>query len=96
MDDYQHLRESADIDWREVADFRRDELKHTSACRSCGSREPARVEGSTCSDCTAYPECGICHRWVGNGLGWLPGYVNTLDGQGEPIKVCTFCYGEAK
>ncbi len=78
-----------------AADFRRDELKHTSSCPKCGSREPVRIDAMGCSDCQEYPRCGICGRWVGDGSGWLPGYVNTLDGNDEPIKVCTFCYGEA-
>jgi len=84
------------VDWRAYADLRRDELKHSSACLGCGSREPVRLEGRTCSDCTEYPRCGICGRWIGDGSGWLPGYVNTLNGNDQPIKVCTFCYGEAR
>ncbi len=83
------------IDWRAAADFRRDELKNSSACAGCAAPDPARIEGNTCSECATFPTCGICGRWIGDGSGWLPGYVNTLDGDDAPIKVCTFCYGEA-
>jgi hypothetical protein len=89
----ERLSEAPDL--RDLSDFRRKQLRESSSCVGCGSHEPARIEGRTCSDCTAYPTCGLCGRWVGDGSGWLPGYVNALDGQGDDIKVCTFCYGEA-
>ena len=78
------------------ADFRRAELKHTSACTGCGSREPVRIDDGKCSDCSDdWPRCGICRRWVGDGTTWVPGYVNTLDGDDRPIQVCVICFGEA-
>ena len=84
------------IDWAEQIDFRRDELKHTSSCLGCGSREPVRIEGTTCSDCTDYPRCDFCRRWVGDGSGWLPGYVVATDETGAEVKVCDPCFLEVK
>ena len=83
------------IDHLELADIRLAELKHTSSCAGCGSPEPVRIEGATCSDCTEYPRCGICNRWVGDGSTWLPGYVNALDAFGDEIKVCAVCWKDA-
>ena len=51
-------------DLRAMADFRRDELKHSSACAGCGSLEPARIVGRTCSDCAEFPRCAIHHGWL--------------------------------
>ncbi len=32
-------------------DFRRDELKDSSSCFTCGSPDPAIIEGRFCCDC---------------------------------------------
>jgi len=79
------------IDHGALADFRLAEARHTSSCSGCGSPEPVRIEGTTCSECTSYPKCAFCSRWVGDGSGSLPGYVNALDAQGEDIRVCLVC-----
>ena len=75
-----------------AADFRRDQLKHTSSCAKCCSPEPARLGDGHCSDCGDYPRCGVCARWVGDGSGWLPGYVVALTPEGTDLMVCTFCW----
>lgn len=75
-----------------MPDFLRDERKYATSCAGCGAPDPVRIEGRTCSECASYPTCGICNRWIGDGSGWLPGYVNTLDDSDEPIKVCLHCY----
>lgn len=79
-----------------LADFRLAEAKHTSSCPGCASPEPVRIEGATCSDCTAYPRCDFCHRWIGDGSGWLPGYVVATDETGAEVKVCDPCFLEVK
>ena len=80
------------VDHMAAADFRLAELKHTSSCPGCGSPEPARIEGRTCSECASFPKCSFCDRWVGDGSGWLPGYVNVLDGFGDSVMCCTVCF----
>ena len=80
----------------ELMDIRRAEVRHSSSCAGCGSREPARIEGRTCSDCTSYPSCGICSRWVGDGSGWLPGYVVAITEEGTDLMVCDPCFLEAE
>jgi hypothetical protein len=48
------------LDW----DWRIDQRRNSFPCQGCGSPEPARVEGLTCSDCTEYPRCGNCKAWT--------------------------------
>ena len=79
-------------DLRDLADFRRKQLRETSSCAGCGSSDPARIEGATCSDCAEYPRCGICGRWVSDGSGWLPGYVVAITEEGTDLMVCDPCY----
>ncbi len=79
----------------DLADIRLAEIKHSSPCR-CGSLTPARLGKGKCSDCSDdWPRCGICSRWVSDGSNDLSPYVNTLDGDDRPIKVCIVCFGEA-
>jgi hypothetical protein len=52
------------IDIRAYADLRRDQLRDTSSCAGCGSREPARIEGNRCSDCSDWPRCAVHHGWL--------------------------------
>lgn len=47
------------VDFRAAADFRLAELRHTSSCPACGSREPVRLGRDMdgiygCSDCRVY------------------------------------------
>ena len=42
--------------------------KHTSACLGCGSPDPARIDGMTCSDCADFDRCPMCRRWIGEGF----------------------------
>jgi hypothetical protein len=55
---------SGPIDLLAYADFRRDQLKNTSACPKCGSREPAIIGEEGCSDCFDFPRCSIHHGWL--------------------------------
>lgn len=80
-------------DLREAADLRRAD--HSFACPSCGSPEPARIEAGVCSECSDFPRCANCGRWVSDGSGWLPGYVNVLDGTDE-VRVCQPCWDEVR
>lgn len=81
-------------DVRDAADFRRMELKESLSCGNCGSLEPVRLENGVCSDCADFPTCLNCGRWVGDGAGWLPGYVNVQDENGQDAKLCEPCLGE--
>jgi len=39
------------VDRLAAADFRRDQLKDSFACRACGSPDPAIIRDGRCSDC---------------------------------------------
>lgn len=75
------------------ADAVRDRLDHTFACPSCGSQEPARVEGGACSDCAVFPRCAACRRWLlGEDMGEA---IGVLDEHGDPALVCAGCWERA-
>ena len=46
-----------------AADFMRDAREASFACRGCGSPDPARIDGATCSDCRDFDRCA-CGRWT--------------------------------
>ena len=81
-----------DFDAYAAADWTLTRLAETSACRACGSPDPARLGDGGCSDCRTYPHCGVCRTWVGDGTGWLPGYVWTWDETGAEMRVCARCW----
>lgn len=76
------------IDPYAAADVRLDQLKDTSSCAKCGSREPARIERNGCSDCTEFDRCAICRRWVGEV--YSAPYLVELEG--KSATVCQSCY----
>ena len=52
------------VDLRDYSDIRRKQLRESSACAACGSAEPARIVGRTCSDCTEYTRCAVHGGWL--------------------------------
>lgn len=61
-------------------------------CPTCDHANPRRIEGTVCSECAEFPKCLGCGTWVGNGSGFLPGYVLVLDENGDEARMCDNCW----
>jgi hypothetical protein len=49
----------------DMADYERKRRREMSACFTCGSPDPVRIEAGRCSDCyDGWPRCPICRCWT--------------------------------
>jgi hypothetical protein len=73
-----------------AADFRRDQLRDSFACRACGSPDPAIIRDGACSDCRCMLVAHIerCPGTPGRAEGHelLPGWI-AFDEGGHRIEV---------